>query len=343
MSNVKFDTQTKYFSGQGVMLLGITDPVTREVLGYEPAGNVSEAKINTTTQVIEEKNSQDGQRGVDLRLQTETKVAMSFTTKNFKPSIIARAVRGGYTDLPAATGISETGLRAVPGLVTPLQRIKVSSFVLKYLTVAMTDYTVPGAAWDYKVNLDAGSFMLNDGSVESTDKIGDVPTAITVGATTSITVPNTSAVGDRVRFMGFIGADAADLNGKVFTLSAAASGSVTIALVTTGKTITVAAGTRMVNLTRGHLVTAEYNYAGQVLVDALTKPLASVPVRFEGLNTADEDSPVIVNVWKFSGDPLQELSLITDTVNMQTINGSVLVDSTKVTGSKYYTITRLPT
>lgn len=70
-------------------------------------------------------------------------------------------------------------------------------------------------------------------------------------------------------------------------------------------------------------------------------------MRFEGLNTAEVDgstgrsSPVVVEVFKFSTDPFQELALIADTVQSFVLEGSVLADGFRTTGSKYFNVKKL--
>lgn len=69
---------------------------------------------------------------------------------------------------------------------------------------------------------------------------------------------------------------------------------------------------------------------------ALTEGVAEMAMRFEGLNTAEDNEPVVVEVFKFATDPLKELSLISDNFQQFVLEGSVLADSTKTTGSKFF-------
>lgn len=81
-----------------------------------------------------------------------------------------------------------------------------------------------------------------------------------------------------------------------------------------------------------------YNHAVQTKVDALTEGASELYMRFEGLNTAEENAPVVVEVFKFLTDPLKELSLISDGIQQFTLEGSVLADSTKASGSKFFKV-----
>jgi len=91
-------------------------------------------------------------------------------------------------------------------------------------------------------------------------------------------------------------------------------------------------------VTEGDALTVDYTYATQYEVEALTDSMTEMYVRFEGLNTAEGNDPVIVEVFKFSSDPLKELSLISDQVQQFVLEGSVLADSTKTSGSKFFRV-----
>jgi len=85
----------------------------------------------------------------------------------------------------------------------------------------------------------------------------------------------------------------------------------------------------------------DYDYGEQYLVSALTRPITDNWLRFEGLNTVEENSPVIVDVFRFSNDPLKELLLLSDTFGQFAIEGSVLKDDTRLYGSNYFSIKKL--
>lgn len=331
-----WDGNNHYYSGQGVVLLGNRDAAGKAI-GLAPVGNVSSLVITVETSVLEHKESQTGQRGIDLRLTTETKCKLAMTMENFNRTNLAQALRGAAT---TKTGTTVTGeaQKGYLGKVMNLANVSVSSVVVKRGATTLTAYTSDGVAHDYKVNLDSGSVQLNDGQssaglVAALTTGGTAPTAITVGATTSITVANSAAVGDKVVFTGFAGADAALINGKAFTILTASATAVTIDLNTAGKTITI--GTPL-SFFDGGALTVDYTYATQYLVDALTIGTQELYMRFEGLNTADNNKPVVVEVFKFSTDPLKELAMISDGVQQFVLEGNVLADPLQTTGSKFF-------
>lgn len=339
-----FDASNQYFSGQGVVMLGSKDPVTGKSLGFRPLGNVTDLKVNIATTVIDHKGSQDGQRTTDARLQTETKATATITIDSWIAANLAKALRGGSTAIPAGT-VSSEAITGYGGLVVGLQYINISSLVLTGPSSStLVQYTDAVTAYDYRFNLAAGSFELNDGISlpTATTALGVTATAVTVGATTAITIPNTAAIGDTVYIVsGFGGADAAFLNGHTAVVTAASPTAISVNINTTGKTITVSTASIYFPATPVS-ITAAYSYAAQTLTAALTQPLNNVWLRFEGLNTVNTNSPVVVDLFKFSTDPLKELALISDTFGQFEIEGALLSDPTRPTGtSKYFSVKQL--
>lgn len=87
-----------------------------------------------------------------------------------------------------------------------------------------------------------------------------------------------------------------------------------------------------------------YDYAAQEEIQGLISGSAPIRwARFEGLNTADGDNPVVVDVFKLSVQPLQELALINDEIAQMTVEAKALSDATKVTGSKFFRIRQVAT
>lgn len=333
MSNVKFEKESKYFSGQGVVLLGLLSSAGA-FIGFEQAGNCSSAVLQISTSVQEKRGSQDGQRAIEKRINTETNAKFMADMDSWHNANIARALRGHYTRVPAGTVASEA-VFALPGTVFPLRRMKVSSVVIS----GMTEYTTPGTAWDFKVNADHGSLMFNDGSVELPATIGEVPTLCTEGTDTVITAPGTYAVGDRVFLYGFTGTGVGAVLNKLHTVKAIGSGTFTVEADTSTLTATLTTA-KVLNLDRGLITdTVAYSYDEQVDIEALTRPLTEIMVRVEGLNTAETNEPVVIDIWKVSTDPLKEMALINDAYGSFQLEGSVLADNTRPSGeSKYWRV-----
>ncbi len=330
-----WDGNNFYYSGQGVVLIGKRDSSGKPA-GLLPVGNCSALKISLSSSVLEHKESQTGQRGIDLRITTELKNTLSVTVENYTAKVLSDALRGNRITKLGASVTSEA-INGYLGAVQPFKYARVSSVVLKRGATTLTVYTNDATPFDYKYNADAGSFWLNDGSIVAASGLttgGTAPTAITVGNPTEVTVANTAAVGSMAMFSGFTGADAALLNGKAFEVVAGSDATkVKLNVDTTGKTITL--GTPL-SFFDGVALSADYTYAGQNIVEAFTVGAPERWLRFEGLNTADTNSPVVVDVFKFLLDPTKDLDLISDGLQAFVLEGSVLADPLQTTGSKYF-------
>lgn len=336
---MSFDTQSYYYSGQGVVMVADRD-ATGKPKGFIPVGNVSELKISISTSVLEHKESQTGQRAVDLRMTTETKAALSMTMESWNKVNLELALRAD-TVAKAAASVSSEAVKGYLGKVSALANLNVNTVVVKRGATTLTAYTNSTTPYDYKVNTLSGSIMLNDGTEALTDKLttgGTAPTAITVGATTSITVANSAAVGDYATFTGFTGADAGLINGKVVRIVTASPTVVTVDVNTTGKTITLGSPLSFFD---GTSLAVDYAYSDQKVINALTLGTVEKYLRFEGLNTTDGNNPVNVDIFRFSVDPLKELSLIGEGIGQFQLEGSVLADSLRSTGSKFFQQTQL--
>lgn len=270
MPNQTHDAVNHYFSGQGVMMVGLRDDVTGEPIGLRPVGNVPDAKITIATTVLDHKGSQDGQRATDHRLQTEIKLTLSITIENWIAENIAKATRGGATSVAAGTVVGAT-YEGFAGMVTAFQHIRVSAVTVSAggLLTRFVDADTP---WDYRLNEEAGSIMLNDGISPN-------------AAVDNLIIPSPT--------------------------------------------------TDPITLTVG------YAYEEQFLVDALTEPIVDNWVRFEGLNTAEENDPVVIDVFRFQNDPLKELAMLSDTYGQFMLEGSILKDDTRQSGSKYFIIKKV--
>lgn len=338
-----WDGNNFYYSGQGVAMIAERSS-TGKPKGFLPIGNVSSLKVAIATTNLEHKEAQSGQRSTDLRLVTETKASLSMVMERYDSKNLSIALRGDRTIREAGTVTGES-LDSYNGKVMSLRYGSVSSVTVKRGSQALTAYVDDSTAYDYKLNPATGSIQLNDGSVALIDKLttgGTAPSAVTVGADTSVTVAiPAQAVADfaagldvYVAFTGFSGADAALLNGKMHLITGMTSNTaLTVATDTSGKTITLGTPLSFFDSTA---LTANYSYAAQYEVNALTQGSKERYLRFEGLNTADGNNPVVVEVFRFSTDPLKELEFIGDTVAQFTLEGSVLADPLQSTGSKFF-------
>jgi len=331
-----FDRATHYYSGQGVLMIGRRDASGRAV-DLRTVGDCSALSISTETSTVEHKESQSGQRATAFRLVTETNVSLSMTLHNYVRDVLALALRGDFT-AHAAGSVTGEASAWHPGGIMPLNRVRASTVVVNRGATPLIHWVNDATAWDVRVNPAAGSILFNDGALAPVSAIttgGVAPTAITVGATTTVTVANTAAAGDFAVFTGFAGTDAGLLNGRPQRIVSATAAAVVLDLNTTGRAITL--GTPL-SCFSGQALTVNYAFAAQAQVDALTAGVTDRFLRFEGLNTLDGNNPVVVEAFRFVPDPAAEQALISgEEAASFTMEGSLLLDGLQpADGSRFY-------
>lgn len=72
-----------------------------------------------------------------------------------------------------------------------------------------------------------------------------------------------------------------------------------------------------------------YTYAGHELVTMFTEGSNRYYCRFEGLNTADDNRPMVVELYEVQFDPAREIALITDDVAQFELVGSAIYSSAR--------------
>lgn len=92
-------------------------------------------------------------------------------------------------------------------------------------------------------------------------------------------------------------------------------------------------------ITDGQVVFVDYDNGGHSEVEAVESGTPPTRwARFEGLNTADTDKPVVIDFYKMSIQPLAELALITDEISQAEVESKVLSDALRQTGSQYFSV-----
>lgn len=76
-------------------------------------------------------------------------------------------------------------------------------------------------------------------------------------------------------------------------------------------------------------LTASYAYAAVDNIAFFTQPIQEVALRFEGVNTADGNKKVLVEIYRVALDPTKDLGLITNDLGKFSLEGNALVDVTK--------------
>lgn len=78
-------------------------------------------------------------------------------------------------------------------------------------------------------------------------------------------------------------------------------------------------------------IKAAYSYAAVTDIGLFTATMPERFVRFEGINTAASNAPVLVELYRVVFDPLKDLSLISNDFNKFELDGKLLTDNTKST------------
>lgn len=77
---------------------------------------------------------------------------------------------------------------------------------------------------------------------------------------------------------------------------------------------------------------ADYAYGDANSVSLFTQTIPERWLRFEGVNTANNNDPVVVDIYRVALDPFTDLDLINDSFAKFPMKGGALVDSTKPAG-----------
>lgn len=156
-----------YYSGQGSLLMAERDPVTGAPLGFIRIGNVPELTIEITVDKFEHKESESGDRLLDLVLVKEKKGTFSFTAENLSIENLALSFWGQSAVVAGATvGAPGASVVAYLDKKCPLPHAGVSSVVVK----DVTDTTTYSATTDYVLDARNGTITpLSTGTIDEDD------------------------------------------------------------------------------------------------------------------------------------------------------------------------------
>ncbi len=76
-------------------------------------------------------------------------------------------------------------------------------------------------------------------------------------------------------------------------------------------------------------IKAAYTYGAVTDIGIFTAPIPERFLRLEGINTADSNSPILVELYRVAFNPLKNFGFITDDINKMELDGILLADSTK--------------
>lgn len=304
---------TYYFSGQGSFFVAVRDSAGLP-RNFVDLCNVSAMEISIDITKFEHKESKTGQRAIDLTIIQEKNGTFTMTMENVNTFNLALVMFGTKSVVAAATVASEL----VP-IFTDGGR-----YVLDHMNLDSTGTTtfavveaVAASAWVMST-----PYVLGD-TVTDAGMNGRFYKA-TVAGTSSACEPTFPVV----------------LGGTVLdggTLEWTDQG-LEVPVEDTDVTVDYPHGSIVLtigSLGGGNTIDIGYDHLGYARVDALTDTSRVRWLRFEGLNTVD-DEPVVVDIYKASLDPLSGYGLINEEVAQMEVTGNVLLDDLRVVGDQFF-------
>lgn len=298
-----------YYSGQGSLYAAKRDAATGKPLGFSPVGNVPELTLDIEISKYEHKESESGNRALDLTLVKEKKGKFKIKMESVSLDNLAIGLYGESTVVAGATVTNEI-VKFYKGKRMPLANPNVSAVTITS-PAAATFANNAVLAVDALVVPIAGNGHYYKVTVAGTTAATGNPTWPTNG---------TTVTSGTVTFQD-MGTNAVTLNTD-YTVDAK-----------NGSLIFPATGSAMAE---GAPLSVSYTYGGYANLEAFTQAVSPERyLRFEGLNTVD-GSAVIIDMYRAQFDPLSGLGLINEEIAAIDMSGSLLADAFVQTGSKFF-------
>lgn len=346
--------ESKYYSGQGLVLISDRDSLGNPT-GFEHIGNICELSIAIDVTEFEHKECTSGQRAIDLTITTETDIEVEMVVESLTAENLKDALFGTVTSV-AAGSVGSLINRGQVGKGVLTDHLNISSVVVvsaatgtvTFSSIIATDIvTVDGVAYEAVVTpVTANQFALGASDAEAAANLilvvnGDPARSheAVIGSTTSIVQFNTLN-------------PVADANAMTLVENTTGSTMVVSAATLLGSATGVDGTDYTVNCEGGSInilplsvifppgissIELAYSHTAHEQVDALTTVKQERWLRFEGLNTARGNKPVIVDIFKFAPNPLAEQELINEEITQLTITGKALADGLRpVNTSKFF-------
>lgn len=349
--------ESRYYSGQGVVLVS-TRRADGTPSGFRNVGNVSSLVIAMETTVLEHKESSTGSRTTDLRLITENKATVTMNLENFEASNLEIGLFGTTTQLVSA-GVTDELTRATPGRTSITNGISISLVTVDrtadanaiFAAVTTGDtITIDGDAYDGGTTADATAVPPTF-DTSGTDQQAVTSLVAVIAAQTQY-LPITyearaSVTADTVQFyhtVPGVGGNSMtiteDTTASRIVVSGATFANGGAATPTTDFVVNTEAGSIFLPTTSTIPVDTnihiDYTHATLDRTDSFLTGQPEIWVRFEGLNTAKSNETFVVDIFKFTPDPLAEQQLIGDEVGAIELTGSALADTDRTAGTSQF-------
>ncbi len=315
---------TRLYRGQGIVSIGDRNS-EGQATGFGDLGNCTELTLSASTERIEHMESRTGKQFTDKVIEKMIKGEIQFICESTAVDNLKRYYYGSTTELVAATVTNESVV-GYKGKKVRLSKINLSTFA---------SLTNSAGTITYIRNTNSNNLLLG--------LTYDGPS--TTFAITAHGLVN----GQRVKLSrtiptGFVATTAyyvVSQTANAFQLSAT-NGGAAVATATTSATgvnasvlfdyeINLKTGIIEIDknsaINDGQLLKANYAAGASQKMAAFTETNKEVTLLFEGLNTAEEDAPVLITVYKVRLDPADSWQAISDDWTKFTIKGTVLYDS----------------
>jgi len=314
---------TRLYRGQGILLLADRDSAGRPT-GFIDMGNCPALVLNPTVERIEHQESRTGRNFKDAYIERMTQVTGTMTLESTAKENLIRYFYGTTTTVAGAT-VSNEVIKGYKGKEMPLEQMNITTFTSLTNAAGTTTYTKdPGTDPNvYISSFDAttDTFTANAHGLANDTRVwisaGTLPTGFS--ASTNYYVIGTAANTFQL---------SATQGGTAVNASSAGAG----ILVTVQYDYAVELGTGVIkfysgaSFTDGDSLRANYTAAASEITYAFTNANRDVVMLFNGLNTAENDAPVRVKLFKARLDPVQSWGLINEEFNQFEVSFEVLYD-----------------
>ena len=187
-----------YYSGQGSLLVSERDSATGKPRGFVPLGNVPSLEISIAITKFEHKESETGQRAIDLTIVQEKNATFTMTLESLSAFNLALAFWGEYAIIPPAV-IADEALSAFSfDMPIPLSHVNLLDIPVPVVTDGdVVEYDV-GA--DYTIDLKNGTITFVTGGAIVLDQ--DIEVSYSHGGYTKVDAFTVTSQERYLRFQG---------------------------------------------------------------------------------------------------------------------------------------------
>lgn len=330
--------QTRLFRGQGVLSVAELN-ATGSSTGYLDAGNVRALRLTFSVERIEHLESRTGKQTKDLVLERTRSARVEFEAESTVAEFLRRIFYGSTTDLGTITVTGEQVI-AFANRKAKLDRINLTSFTSLTNSSGTYTYTPKMAVEKIVTNWVAATdvFVLANHGLPDGTRVrlsGNVPAPFSSGTNYFVVTSTTNNFQLASTFNGTPITGTTDANGVVVEIQDDYSINLKTGVIDFTPKI---ADTP--SFADGITLLANYAAGTSETVAVYSSQNKNVALLFEGINTAESDAPVVLEIFKVRLDPPSEWSLIGDEFSMFSIAGEILYDETKIAAGGFMKISQ---